>query len=54
LRSDRRSLHEQWSLPLDAALSNEFDLGCATIASGEGFDGATRFARGAGRHGTKA
>jgi enoyl-CoA hydratase len=53
LRSDRRSLNEQWSLPLDAALSNEFELGCATIASGEGVEGAARFARGAGRHGAK-
>ena len=53
LRSDRRSLGEQWTLPLDAALSNEFELGCTTIASGESFEGASRFAGGAGRHGTK-
>ncbi len=53
LRSDRRSLHEQWTLPLDVALSNEFELGCATLASGESVEGATRFARGAGRHGAK-
>jgi len=53
LRSDRRSVIEQWALPLDAALSNEFELGCATIASGETAEGAARFARGAGRHGEK-
>ena len=53
LRSDRRSLYEQWALDLDAALSNEFALGCATIATGESVEGAARFARGAGRHGTK-
>ena len=53
LRSDRRSVIEQWALPLDAALSNEFELGSATIASGETAEGAARFARGAGRHGEK-
>lgn len=53
LRSDRRSSIEQWALPLDAALSREFELGCATIASGEGVEGAARFAGGAGRHGEK-
>jgi enoyl-CoA hydratase len=53
LRSDRRSSIEQWALPLDAALSNEFELGRATIASGETFEGAARFAGGAGRHGGK-
>ena len=44
---------EQWTLPLEAALANEFELGCATIASGETADGAARFAHGAGRHGGK-
>ncbi len=53
LRSDRRSSIEQWALPLDAALSNEFEFGRATIASGETFEGAARFAGGAGRHGGK-
>jgi enoyl-CoA hydratase len=51
LRSDRASSHDQWSLDLGAALSNETRLGRTTIASGETRDGATRFARGAGRHG---
>jgi enoyl-CoA hydratase len=53
LRSDRRSVMEQWALPLDVALSNEFELGYATIASGETAEGAARFAHGAGRHGGK-
>ncbi len=53
LRSDRRSVMEQWTLPLEAALTNEFELGCATIASGETAEGAARFAHGAGRHGGK-
>jgi enoyl-CoA hydratase len=51
LRSDRRSAFEQWSLPEAAALSREFELGMATMQSGETLAGATRFARGAGRHG---
>ena len=52
LRSDRRSSYEQWGMELDAALGRETELGLGTIASGETHDGATRFARGAGRHGT--
>src|ERR1700722_9379256 len=51
LRSDRRSALEQWSLPADAALARELELGVQTIASGETLAGAARFAGGAGRHG---
>ncbi len=51
LRSDRRSAYEQWDLPLDHALANEFQLGLATIESGETREGVARFAKGAGRHG---
>lgn len=51
MRSDRRSAYDQWSLPLDGAFAREFELGVATIASGETFEGASRFAGGAGRHG---
>ncbi len=51
LRSDRRSALEQWSLPPDAALAREFELGMATVVSGETVAGAARFAGGAGRHG---
>jgi enoyl-CoA hydratase len=51
LRSDRRSALEQWSLPHDAALAREFELGIATVVSGETVAGAARFAGGAGRHG---
>jgi enoyl-CoA hydratase len=49
--SDRRSCYETWGLPLDAALVREFELGKATLDSGESLEGATRFASGAGRHG---
>ena len=51
LRSDRLSAYEQWDLPLEQALANEFHRGMATIQSGETLAGAARFARGAGRHG---
>lgn len=50
--SDRRSAHEQWELSMQTALRNEFRLGLSTILSGETVEGATRFKRGAGRHGS--
>ncbi len=52
LRSDRLSSYEQWALPLDEALLLETRLGREVIASGETFAGASRFAKGAGRHGS--
>ncbi|TMD52170.1 MAG: crotonase/enoyl-CoA hydratase family protein [Chloroflexi bacterium] len=52
LRSDRISAHQQWQLDVPGALLNETRLGLATIASGETLEGAKRFARGAGRHGS--
>jgi enoyl-CoA hydratase len=51
MRNDRRSAYEQFGLTLDEAMANEFRLGVTTIASGETFSGAARFAAGAGRHG---
>jgi enoyl-CoA hydratase len=54
LRSDRRSALEQEGLPLDEALHHESRLGLETIRSGETREGAQRFARGEGRHGTAA
>jgi enoyl-CoA hydratase len=51
LRSDRMSAYDQWSLDLPAALAHETELGLATVRSGETKSGATRFLRGAGRHG---
>jgi len=52
MRSDRRSAVEQWTLPVDAAIAHELELGLETIASGETLAGATRFAGGSGRHGS--
>lgn len=51
MRSDRRSLLEQWDRPFDDALANEFRLGMEAVASGETSAGAGRFAGGEGRHG---
>jgi enoyl-CoA hydratase/carnithine racemase len=52
LRGDRRSVIEQWGLDDQTAIANELRHGTATLASGESTAGATRFASGAGRHGT--
>ncbi len=51
MRNDRLSAITQWSLALDAALLAETRLGLEVIRSGETREGATRFARGTGRHG---
>jgi enoyl-CoA hydratase len=51
LRSDRLSSYEQWSLPLDEALSNEYRHGMATLRTGEMFAGLDRYASGAWRGG---
>jgi enoyl-CoA hydratase len=52
MRADRASALEQWNLDVPSALANEFRLGMDSIASGEAIEGATRFASGAGRHGS--
>ena len=52
LRSDRLSAYQQWRLDLSGALLNETRRGMETIATGETMEGAQRFARGAGRHGS--
>jgi enoyl-CoA hydratase len=51
MRSDRLSAYEQWSLPMDQAVRNEFRRGMQVIQSGETVAGAARFASGEGRHG---
>ena len=50
--SDRRSAYESAGVDLRTAMAREFELGKATVDSGESREGATRFAAGAGRHGT--
>jgi len=51
VRSDRHSVHESVGKPLVTALRREFELGLRTLKTGESLEGATRFARGEGRHG---
>lgn len=52
MRSDRLSALEQWGLGETAAIDNEFRRGIEVVLSGETLEGATRFRKGAGRHGT--
>lgn len=52
LRNDRRSALAQWDLDEEAAIMDEMSGGLKVIASGETVAGATRFASGAGRHGS--
>jgi enoyl-CoA hydratase len=51
LRSDRMSSYQQWSLPLDEALRNEYEHGMATLQTGELFGGLERYASGSWREG---
>src|SRR6059036_1063826 len=52
LRADRLSAYEQWGMPFEQAMRNEFRRGAEVIRSGETLAGAARFAGGAGRHGS--
>ena len=54
LREDRMSSYEQWGLGIQAALRLEYEHGRRVLTSGESYEGATRFAAGAGRHGSRA
>ena len=51
MRGDRASAYEQWDLSEDDAIQNELRHGLASLAS-DAADGAARFVRGAGRHGS--
>jgi enoyl-CoA hydratase len=52
MRSDRLSSYRQWDLSLEDALTVETQMGLEVINSGETQEGASRFATGAGRHGS--
>jgi enoyl-CoA hydratase len=54
LRHDRLSCYEQWGLPFDEAMRNEFRHGLESLSSGEARAGAERFRKGEGKHGTFA
>lgn len=53
MRADRLSAYESWDKEIDSALIHEFRGGLRALQE-EGVDGATRFAEGAGRHGSFA
>lgn len=50
MRLDRLSVYEQWNLPLEEAIMNEFQHGTQAL-TGEAAAGAARFAEGKGRGG---
>lgn len=52
MRSDRLSAYQQWGMDQAEALAVEFEGGLKVVQSGETVAGATRFAEGAGRHGS--
>jgi len=52
LRQDRLSVQEQWGLSEDEAMSVELTHGLISLQS-DALAGASRFAQGAGRHGTR-
>ncbi len=52
LRSDREAVFRGFGMELRDGLKVEFDLGLQVIKSGETKEGAARFGRGAGRHGS--
>jgi enoyl-CoA hydratase len=54
MRSDLRSMKDQWNLPIAEAILHETELGLTTIRSGETRSGAQRFSEGSGRHGRPA
>ncbi|MCB0221272.1 MAG: crotonase/enoyl-CoA hydratase family protein [Chrysiogenetes bacterium] len=52
MRADRQSAYEQFGMDLGDAILNEFNHGLKVVQSGETLKGATKFAKGAGRHGS--
>jgi enoyl-CoA hydratase len=52
MRADRLSALRQWDLTEEEAIANEMRGGLEVVGSGETLSGATRFARGVGRHGS--
>ncbi|EFA81279.1 Putative enoyl CoA-hydratase, partial [Heterostelium album PN500] len=51
MRSDRISAYQQWDLPFDEAIRNEFRLGNESLKT-EGLNGANLFKSGVGKHGS--
>ncbi len=51
LRNDRISAFQQFDLPFEDAMKNEFKLGLKTLESGEYLLGSKEFLKGKGKHG---
>jgi len=51
MNTDRASVYRQWDMSVEAAMGAEFAAGMAAVEA-EGIQGASRFAAGAGRHGS--
>ena len=52
MREDRLSTYEQFSLKLEEALVNEFELGLKSLENGEFQKGSEAFTKGKGKHGS--
>ncbi len=52
MRTDRRSAYEQWGMSFEDALANELSHGLRALSDPDMAAGASRFAKGAGRHGS--
>jgi enoyl-CoA hydratase len=51
MRSDREALYKGFDMDFGSAMELEYRLGLRVLESGETLDGASRFARGTGKHG---
>ena len=51
MKNDRFSAYEQFGFDIKQALSNEFEYGMKTLASGEYLTGSKEFSQGKGKHG---
>jgi enoyl-CoA hydratase len=54
MRSDREAVYRGWDMKFNQALAMEFEMGMRVIASGETEQGASRFVKGQGKHGSFA
>ncbi len=52
MRNDRMSAYQQFGMNLKDAMTNEFEWGLRTLASGEYLEGSKDFTEGKGKHGT--
>lgn len=51
MRNDRLSSLQQFSMTIEKAMENEFNLGLNTLESGEYLEGSSDFVQGRGKHG---